>query len=82
MEVTSSGSDVPNATIVSPIRRESTPIASAIFVAPVTVKSLPNTIITSPRRMKIIIFSTVSFSVSGATSSSPPPSPFFARKIR
>ena len=68
-DVTSSGSDVPNATIVRPINRSLIPKNLAISVAPLTAKSLPITTITPPSTMKRRHFHTgISFTFSSSCS--------------
>ena len=57
-DVTSSGSEVPSATIVSPINRSLLPNYRAIADAPLTAKSLPFTTSTPPITMKRIHFHT------------------------
>ena len=57
-EVTSSGRDVPKATIVRPISLSLIPKNLAIEVAALTVSWLPPTIPAPPRIMNIIIFQT------------------------
>ena len=57
-EVTSSGSDVPNATIVRPIKRSDKPSADAIVVAAPTVISAPHTTIAAPTTPNKISFHT------------------------
>ena len=52
-EVTSSGSDVPKATIVRPIILSLMPNALAMAVAPSTARSLPNTIAAIPPTIAI-----------------------------
>ena len=52
-DVTSSGSEVPSATIVSPMTLSLIPNALAIAVAPSTARSLPNTIAAIPPTMAI-----------------------------
>ena len=57
-EVNSSGSEVPNATIVSPIKRSLIPMNFAIAVAAFTVTSLPKTIKNNPTTVKTNSFHT------------------------
>ena len=78
-DVTSSGRDVPNATIVSPIKRSLMPQALAIVVAPFTTNWLPITTHTPPSTIKSRHFHT-GYSFTGC--SSPLSLPFFARKYR
>ena len=79
-DVTSSGSDVPKATIVSPIKRSLMPHALAIVVAPFTTKLLPATTSTAPNTINSPHFHN-GYCANDWLSSSPA-SPFFARKYK
>lgn len=69
-EVTISGADVPNATIVRPITASETPNEDAIDFAELTKSSAPSHSHTSPSRTKIIDFPILSHSISSDCSGS------------
>ncbi len=78
--VTSSGREVPKATMVRPINRSLMPKISASAVAASTATSEPSTIMTPPSTINANIFQTgIGFS-SGISSGRPPP--FFAMTSR
>ena len=62
-DVTSSGRDVPNATMVSPISLSVMPNLPAIYDAAFTVKLLPTTTSANPMIMNNISLGALSFSV-------------------
>ena len=79
-DVTSSGRDVPNATIVRPMSLSVIPSFPAIYDAAFTVKLLPTTTSANPMIINSISLGVLSFSVSSIESLSL--LPFFALMIR